>query len=82
MWQLGALVVHPLRRPVWQRPCARVLGLDSRVKPLSGGDGRWEVALREVDEQEQFGVGGAKGGVQDLETTESSTLVRAVEQMG
>jgi hypothetical protein len=44
--QPGALAVHLLRHPVWQRLCAWVLGLDIRAKSLSGGDGRRGAAPR------------------------------------
>jgi hypothetical protein len=57
--QPGAPTVHLLHRPVWQRPCTRVLGLDGRAKPLSGGDGSRGATPRKVEEWERFGAGGA-----------------------
>jgi hypothetical protein len=49
MRQSGAQVVRSLRHPVWQRLRARVLGLDGRVEPLSGGDGRGRAAPRKAE---------------------------------
>jgi hypothetical protein len=46
VWKPGAPTSRPLRRPVWQRSCAWVLGLDGRAKPLSIGDRRRGVAPR------------------------------------
>jgi hypothetical protein len=60
--QPGTPVVHPLRCPIRQRSCVRVLGLDGQAKPLSDGDGRRGAALREVEELEWFGARGATGG--------------------
>jgi hypothetical protein len=58
--QPGALAVRSLCHPVLQRPCARVLGLNGRAKPLSSGDGRWGATPREVEKQERLGAGGAQ----------------------
>jgi hypothetical protein len=46
--QPGAPAVHPLRCPIRQRSCARVLGLDGQAEPLSSGDGRGGAVPRKV----------------------------------
>jgi hypothetical protein len=57
MLQLGATVVHPLCRPIRQRPRAQVLGLDGRAEPLSGGDGRRGAVSRKVKKWVWFSTG-------------------------
>jgi hypothetical protein len=59
VWRPGAPAVHPLRCPNRQRPRARVMGLDGRAKPFSGGDGRKGAALRKESKQVRFS---ARGG--------------------
>jgi hypothetical protein len=54
LWQFARFIT-----PIWQRPCARVLGLDDQGKALSGGNGRRGAAPREMEEQERFSTGGA-----------------------
>jgi hypothetical protein len=56
--QPSAPVIRTLRRPIWQRPCTRVLELNCWAKSLSDGDGRRGVTPREVEEQERFDAGG------------------------
>jgi hypothetical protein len=53
-------MVRPLRHPVWERPHTRILGLDGRAEPLSGGDGRGGAAPRKEEKWIQFDAGGAQ----------------------
>jgi hypothetical protein len=71
--QPGTPTVRSLRHPIQQRLCARVLGLDGWAKLLSGGIRRRGAALREVEELERFGVGGATGGTRSSDGGAANT---------